>query len=130
MHVGSLLRPPELIRARDDAAAGKITPGELRAVEDAAIAAVVWRQQEVGLAAVTDGELRRESWHMDFIYQLGGIARVQDETIRVAFTGHLEVEVDVDTSVSPPRVRNAGVIRTARKLFDGTVFPPSTFPPG
>jgi 5-methyltetrahydropteroyltriglutamate--homocysteine methyltransferase len=84
-HVGSLLRPPELIRARDDAAAGTITADELRAVEDTAIAAVVRRQQEVGLAAVTDGELRRESWHMDFIYQLGGIARVQDETIRVAF---------------------------------------------
>jgi 4-oxalomesaconate tautomerase len=45
-------------------------------------------------------------------------------------TGHLEVEVDVDTSVSPPRVRSAGVIRTARKLFDGIVFPPSTVPPG
>jgi 4-oxalomesaconate tautomerase len=45
-------------------------------------------------------------------------------------TGHLEVEVDLDTSVSPPRVRSAGVIRTARKLFDGTVFPPTTFPPG
>jgi 4-oxalomesaconate tautomerase len=41
-------------------------------------------------------------------------------------TGHLEVEVDLDTSVSPPRVRSAGVIRTARKLFDGTVFPPRT----
>jgi 4-oxalomesaconate tautomerase len=45
-------------------------------------------------------------------------------------TGHLEVEVDLDTSVSPPRVRSAGVIRTARKLFDGTVFPSATFPPG
>jgi 4-oxalomesaconate tautomerase len=45
-------------------------------------------------------------------------------------TGHLEVEVDVDTSVSPPRVRSAGVIRTARKLFDGIVFPPGTAPPG
>jgi 4-oxalomesaconate tautomerase len=45
-------------------------------------------------------------------------------------TGHLEVEVDVDTSVSPPWVRSAGVIRTARKLFDGIVFPPSTVPPG
>ncbi|MBO0837245.1 MAG: 4-oxalomesaconate tautomerase, partial [Actinobacteria bacterium] len=39
-------------------------------------------------------------------------------------TGHLEVEVDLDTTVSPPRVRAAGVIRTARKLFDGTVYPP------
>jgi 4-oxalomesaconate tautomerase len=45
-------------------------------------------------------------------------------------TGHLEVEVDVDTSVSPPLVRSAGVIRTARKLFDGIVFPPGTVPPG
>jgi 4-oxalomesaconate tautomerase len=45
-------------------------------------------------------------------------------------TGHLEVEVAVDTSVSPPRVRSTGVIRTARKLFDGIVFPPSTVPPG
>jgi 5-methyltetrahydropteroyltriglutamate--homocysteine methyltransferase len=84
-HVGSLLRPPELLRARQDAAAGRITAGELRAAEDRAIAEVVRRQQEVGLAAATDGELRRESWHMDFIYQLGGIARVQDDTIRVAF---------------------------------------------
>ena len=41
-------------------------------------------------------------------------------------TGHLEVEVDLDASVHPPRVRSAGVIRTARKLFDGMVFPPAT----
>jgi 4-oxalomesaconate tautomerase len=45
-------------------------------------------------------------------------------------TGHLEVEVDIDTFVSPPQVRSAGVIRTARKLFDGIVFPPTTFPLG
>ena len=46
---------------------------------------MVRKQQEVGLAAATDGEFRRESWHMDFIYQLGGIQQVQDDTIRVAF---------------------------------------------
>ncbi|HYK67653.1 MAG TPA: 4-oxalomesaconate tautomerase [Streptosporangiaceae bacterium] len=40
-------------------------------------------------------------------------------------TGHLEVEVDLDTSTSPPLVRSAGVIRTARKLFDGTVYSPA-----
>jgi 4-oxalomesaconate tautomerase len=45
-------------------------------------------------------------------------------------TGHLQVEVDLDTSVSPPLVRSAGVIRTARKLFDGTVFSPTAFPLG
>ena len=84
-HVGSLLRPPDLLRARDDAAAGRISGEELRAAEDTAIREVVRRQQEVGLASATDGELRRESWHMDFIYQLGGVKKVQDDTIRVAF---------------------------------------------
>jgi 5-methyltetrahydropteroyltriglutamate--homocysteine methyltransferase len=51
----------------------------------AAIREMVRMQQEVGLRDATDGELRRESWHMDFIYQLGGIKKVQDDTIRVAF---------------------------------------------
>ena len=84
-HVGSLLRPPELLRARDGFAAGRISAGDLRGVEDAAIREVVRMQQEVGLSSATDGEFRRESWHMDFIYQLGGIEKVQDDTIRVAF---------------------------------------------
>jgi 5-methyltetrahydropteroyltriglutamate--homocysteine methyltransferase len=84
-HVGSLLRPPELLRAREDFAAGRIGPEDLRAAEDTAIREVVRKQEEVGLRAATDGEQRRESWHMDFIYQLGGIQKVQDDTIRVAF---------------------------------------------
>ncbi len=84
-HVGSLLRPPEVLRARDDFAAGRISAGQLRDVEDAAIRDVVRMQHEVGLRSATDGEFRRESWHMDFIYQLGGIQKVQDDTIRVAF---------------------------------------------
>jgi 5-methyltetrahydropteroyltriglutamate--homocysteine methyltransferase len=84
-HVGSLLRPPELLRARDDFAAGRVDAGQLRAIEDAAIREVVRRQQDVGLRSATDGEFRRESWHMDFIYQLGGVQQVQDDTIRVMF---------------------------------------------
>jgi 5-methyltetrahydropteroyltriglutamate--homocysteine methyltransferase len=84
-HVGSLLRPPELLRARDDFAAGRIGAGELSGIEDAAIREVVRKQEEAGLQSATDGEFRRESWHMDFIYQLGGIRKVQDDTIRVAF---------------------------------------------
>jgi 5-methyltetrahydropteroyltriglutamate--homocysteine methyltransferase len=84
-HVGSLLRPPEVLRARDDFAAGKIGAQQLREIEDAAIRELIGEQREVGLKTVTDGELRRESWHMDFIYQLGGIKKVQDDTIKVAF---------------------------------------------
>jgi 5-methyltetrahydropteroyltriglutamate--homocysteine methyltransferase len=84
-HVGSLLRPPELLRAREDFSAGGIGADELRAIEDAAIREVIRMQREVGLRSATDGELRRESWHMDFIYQLGGVQKVLDDTIRVAF---------------------------------------------
>jgi 5-methyltetrahydropteroyltriglutamate--homocysteine methyltransferase len=74
-HVGSLLRPPELLAAREDFAAGGIGAEHLRAVEDAAIAAAVTMQADAGLQSATDGEFRRASWHMDFIYQLGGIEK-------------------------------------------------------
>src|SRR5919198_1198779 len=84
-HVGSLLRPPELLRAREDRAAGRIGAEELRAVEDAAIAEVVQMQRDVGLQTATDGEFRRTTWHMDFIYQLGGIGSAKDENLKVQF---------------------------------------------
>ncbi len=74
-HVGSLLRPPELLKARDDFAAGQISADELRAVEDDAIRQAVRMQEEIGLQSATDGEFRRASWHMDFIYQLDGITK-------------------------------------------------------
>ena len=75
-HVGSLLRPPELLEAREDHAAGRIDDAELRGVEDEAIRDVVQLQRDVGLRSATDGEFRRASWHMDFIYQLDGITKV------------------------------------------------------
>jgi 5-methyltetrahydropteroyltriglutamate--homocysteine methyltransferase len=74
-HVGSLLRPAGLLRARDDFAAGQLTAAGLRAIEDEAIAGVVRMQRDAGLRPVTDGEFRRASWHMDFIYRLGGISK-------------------------------------------------------
>ncbi len=74
-HVGSLLRPPELLRAREEFARGEIDAEQLRSIEDDAIRDVVKMQRDVGLQSATDGEFRRSSWHMDFIYQLGGIER-------------------------------------------------------
>ena len=71
-HVGSLLRPPALKQARLDRAAGKIDAAQLRAIEDAAIRALVQRQEELGFQMVTDGELRRDL-HMDFYQQIGGL---------------------------------------------------------
>jgi 5-methyltetrahydropteroyltriglutamate--homocysteine methyltransferase len=74
-HVGSLLRPPELLAAREAHAAGRLPDEDLRAAEDEAIRAVVALQADAGLRTVTDGEFRRASWHMDFIYALGGISK-------------------------------------------------------
>jgi len=74
-HVGSLLRPPELHAAREDFAAGRISAEGLRRVEDEAIKTAVAQQEGIGLRAVTDGELRRASWHMDFIYSLDGVSK-------------------------------------------------------
>jgi 5-methyltetrahydropteroyltriglutamate--homocysteine methyltransferase len=83
-HVGSLLRPPELLEAREDFAHQRISADELREVEDDAIRDIVRMQESVGLQSATDGEFRRTSWHMDFIYQLDGIDPA-DEQIKVEF---------------------------------------------
>jgi 5-methyltetrahydropteroyltriglutamate--homocysteine methyltransferase len=85
-HVGSLLRPANLLAARDDLAAGRIDAAALREVEDAAISDAVAMQADVGLLSATDGEFRRASWHMDFIYQLGGISKAPGN-IAVRFVG-------------------------------------------
>ena len=83
-HVGSLLRPPELLRAREEFAQGRMSADELRGVEDGAIREAVRMQEDVGLQSATDGEFRRASWHMDFIYQLDGIDQA-DEQVKVEF---------------------------------------------
>ena len=110
-HVGSLLRPPELVRAREDAATGRIAAEELRALEDAAIRDVVRMQEEVGLQAVTDGELRRGSWHMDFIYQLDGVTRTTDDL-------HVQFRNEQGTIEFTPSVaRVEGKVGLSRTIF-------------
>src|SRR5271170_4356700 len=72
-HVGSLLRPPESLKARIDRASGKISAGELRAVGDSSIRDAIAFQESVGLQSVTDGEYRREIFYSDFYFRgLGG----------------------------------------------------------
>jgi 5-methyltetrahydropteroyltriglutamate--homocysteine methyltransferase len=80
-HVGSLLRPRALVQARHDHAAGRIDAARLRAVEDDAIREVVTLQEDLGLRVATDGEFRRTSWHMDFVYRLGGVVHTDEELV-------------------------------------------------
>src|SRR5882724_4377614 len=72
-HVGSLLRPATLVAARARHARGELSAPELRRAEDDAISAVVARQEAIGLQSITDGELRRDYWHIDFLRRLEGV---------------------------------------------------------
>ena len=111
-HVGSLLRPDELHRAREDFARGAISAEDLKAAEDSAIRDVVAMQRSVGLRTATDGEFRRASWHMDFIYQLDGISR-SDEKLHVTFHNAAG-----DIEFSPAGLRVDGEVG----LGSGTIF--------
>ena len=110
-HVGSLLRPKKLLEARASFAAGRIGREELRGVEDEAIDGAVKMQEEAGLRSATDGELRRSSWHMDFIYQLGGIVRSK-ESLQVHFHNQAG---DLDFTAPVPRVE--GKVRLQHTIF-------------
>jgi 5-methyltetrahydropteroyltriglutamate--homocysteine methyltransferase len=72
-HVGSFLRPPELLDARERRRKGEVSREALRAVEDAAIRDIVRFQEDLGLTGITDGEFRRTYFHVDFLEQLAGV---------------------------------------------------------
>ena len=76
-HVGSFLRPKELVEAREKFAKGELSKGELTKVEDKVIAELVEKQIANGLKGVTDGEFRRAYWHLDFFWGLNGVEHTQ-----------------------------------------------------
>jgi 5-methyltetrahydropteroyltriglutamate--homocysteine methyltransferase len=110
-HVGSLLRPPRLLQAREDFAAGRIDATELRGIEDDAIREIVTKQEEIGLQSATDGEFRRASWHMDFIYQLDGITKE---------AGHIAVKFyneDGEIEFTPAALHVDGKLGVSKTIF-------------
>jgi methionine synthase II (cobalamin-independent) len=132
-HVGSLLRPERLLAARAQHGAGEIDSDALREVEDASIRDVVRMQEDVGLQTATDGEFRRTSWHMDFIYQLGGVDRT-DEKLMVHFrneAGELDFEsaaLRVHDRVSLPHTIFGDAFRFLRGVASSTQTPKLTIP--
>jgi 5-methyltetrahydropteroyltriglutamate--homocysteine methyltransferase len=132
-HVGSLLRPQRLLQARAEAAAGNLPPEKLKEVEDEAIRDVVAAQREVGLRTATDGEFRRSSWHMDFIYQLGGVGQ-SDEKMKIQFhnpNGDIEFEtaaLRVFDRVTLPETIFADAFRYLQSVVEPGQTPKLTIP--
>ncbi|HXM55476.1 MAG TPA: cobalamin-independent methionine synthase II family protein [Candidatus Dormibacteraeota bacterium] len=85
-HVGSLLRPPELLEARAAHAAGRIAMEQLREAEDRAALAAIAVQREAGVEVYTDGEVRRATWMAGLLESLGGVEPVNGNSPSVTWT--------------------------------------------
>lgn len=79
-YVGSFLRPEVLKKAREDYENGKITREDLTKVEDECITKLVSKQKELGYKVITDGEFRRATWHLDFMWGFNGVGHQKTET--------------------------------------------------
>jgi 5-methyltetrahydropteroyltriglutamate--homocysteine methyltransferase len=112
-HVGSLLRPPELLRAREQRQKGELSEEALRDIEDRCIRGVAKLQEEIGLQGITDGEYRRTIWHADFLRQIEGVsvkegAAADDGVARKFRSGDREI------ARSPTRFYTTGHLKRSR----------------
>ncbi len=108
-HVGSLLRPPRLLAARERYFAGEMPAEELREVENEAIADAIKKQEAVGLQSVTDGEFRRTYFHIDFLEQLEGVS--VSGGIAVKFRSKKG-----EVNFAPPRLAVSGKLRHVKDI--------------
>jgi 5-methyltetrahydropteroyltriglutamate--homocysteine methyltransferase len=99
-HVGSLLHPRELHEARAQNRKGELPDAKLKEVQDKAIREVVKLQESIGLQSITDGEFRRDFWHIDFIHGFDGV----DLTVNKQHTFHA-------TDEQPPMFKLTGKVR-------------------
>ena len=110
-HVGSLVRPQELIDAWEARRQGKISPEEFQRTQQDAIRQVVGRQEELGLQMVTDGEFNRATWQTDFLLQFANVQQVQSK-----FKVHFHSEKG-DTQGTPHTVNVTGKLSRPHSIF-------------
>jgi 5-methyltetrahydropteroyltriglutamate--homocysteine methyltransferase len=105
-HVGSLLRPHELHDLREKVRQGSASAAELKDAEDKAIREAVKLQEDIGLQSITDGEFRRDWWHIDFLHGFDGVE---------LSTGDIYGEAKFKgTHEQPPTMTVAGKIRRTK----------------
>ena len=108
-HVGSFLRPKELLDARARAQAGTLSPAGLRQVEDAAIREIAAFQEGLGLRGITDGEFRRTYFHVDFLEQLSGVEAESGLALKFQ-------RADGELDFSPPVLKVVDRVRHVRPI--------------
>lgn len=86
-YVGSFLRPEELKKARGEYEAGRISAEELKQVEDTCITELIRKQKSLGYHVITDGEFRRSTWHLDFMWGFSGIEHKKTVDGNTTFEG-------------------------------------------
>src|SRR5258708_25511484 len=109
--VGSLIRPPSLVAARQAAERHEITAAELRRIQEEAIRGVVRMQEDVGLKPITDGEYNRQAWHRDFLLRLDNVKLVPSK-IRVRFHS-----AEGTRDQAPPSWQVVGKLRRPAPIF-------------
>ena len=102
---------PRYLAVRDRYARGEASADELRAAEDTAVREAVALQEGVGLRLATDGEFRRESWNMDFLFELGGIGHDEQPRPTEWHTRSGTLHADF------PAVKVNGPIRLEQTIF-------------
>jgi 5-methyltetrahydropteroyltriglutamate--homocysteine methyltransferase len=127
-HVGSLLRTAPLKQARAKRERGEITGGQLQAIEDREIAAVIQRQEDIGLKAVTDGEFRRAFWNYDFLGGLDGVEAYLGER-KIQFQGPnpkpmmLRVTGKLGTFSGHPMLEHFNFVKTHTRVTPKMTIP-------
>ena len=118
--VGSLLRTQPLKEGREKHRRGELSDEALKAVEDREIRALIKRQEEIGLQAVTDGEFRRAFWHFDFLEHMDGVTSIEADSGMhfaggVAITKALRVTGKIGFSDHPMIEHENRACRVARE---------------
>jgi 5-methyltetrahydropteroyltriglutamate--homocysteine methyltransferase len=108
-HVGSLLRTAEVIENRNRWKNGDISTEELRTIEDKGIAETVKKLESIGMQSITDGEFRRDYFHLDFLKQLDGVT----VTGGIAANPHAKVAED---NFTPPKLSVTGKLKHFKNI--------------
>jgi 5-methyltetrahydropteroyltriglutamate--homocysteine methyltransferase len=114
--VGSLLRPPDLLGAQKQLAAGNLRPAEFREIEDRAVDHAIALQENVGLEIVTDGEMRRQSFQSQMTAAVSGFG---DFDLDAFLWGEWYDEHGVHKTRRPRRLGAVEKLKRVRSLSAG-----------